>query len=82
MKRLFIILINMLLAYTAMAQQNIATVRNGQGLTEYVYPLNGDIESIECISVQINPDTGKEYSTVSSTEIFRRGFTGSPPLHI
>ena len=70
MKRLFIILINMLLAYTAMAQQNIATVRNGQGLTEYVYPLNGDIESIECISVQTNPDTGKEYSTVSSTISF------------
>ena len=70
MKRLFIILINMLLAYTAMAQQNIATVRNGQGLTEYVYPLNGDIESIECISVKTNLDTGKEYSTVSSTISF------------
>jgi hypothetical protein len=70
MKRLFIILINMLLAYTAMAQQNIATVRNGQGLTEYVYPLNGDIESIERISVQTNLDTGKEYSTVSSTISF------------
>ena len=70
MKRLFIILINMLLAYTAMAQQNIATVRNGQGLTEYVYPLNGDIESIECISVKTNLDTGKEYPEVSSTISF------------
>lgn len=70
MKRLFIILISMLLAYTAGAQQNIATVRNGLGLTEYVYPLNGDIESIECISVKTNLDTGKEYPEVSSTISF------------
>lgn len=70
MKRIFIILISMLLSYTAGAQQNIATVRNGLGLTEYVYPLNGDIESIECISVKTNLNTGKEYPKVSSTISF------------
>ena len=70
MKHLIISLTCMLLSHAAWTQQNIATARNGQGLTKYEFPLNGDIESIECISVYTNPDTGKEYPEVSRTISF------------
>lgn len=70
MKYLIVTLTGLLLSYSAWAQQNIETMRNGQGLTEYEFPLNGDVESIECISVHTNPDTGKEYPEVTSTISF------------
>lgn len=59
MKRLFIILVSVILCSISHAE-NIPH-RNGLRFTEYSFPLKGDVEQIEIIGFSINTENGEEY---------------------
>lgn len=56
-----------LIPTASVAQKGKASYRNGQDMTEYSFPLCGDVEVIEYQYVYINPDTGKEYPSNLTT---------------
>lgn len=43
------------------AQKDRAPHRNGMEWSRYDFPLYGDVDSIICRCISVNPDTGKEY---------------------
>lgn len=59
MKRLVLIVITLLICVLSQAQN--PPYRNGQRLTEYNFPLFGNVKTIEYTCFYINPDTGEEY---------------------
>ena len=59
MKRLNIIIITILIC--ALSQAQNPPYRNGQRLTDYNFPLFGDVKTIEYTCFSINTDTGEEY---------------------
>ena len=59
MKRLNIIIITILIC--ALSQAQNPPYRNGQRLTDYNFPLFGDVKTIEYTRFSINTYTGEEY---------------------
>lgn len=54
-------LLSILMPPVSIAQEGKASFRNGQDMTEYNFPLHGDVKTIECRFIGIVHEAGREY---------------------